>query len=69
MHTQDPEEKDKERKKQARLENAMPPAFYDDDMHKWNEKFRTAREERQLDKAKMKSLGCFRPTGTKNENV
>ena len=38
-------------------------------MQKWNDKFKTARENRQLEKAKLKSLGCFIPVGTKNMNV
>ncbi len=47
----------------------VPPAFYEDDMVKWEKKFKTARESRQQQKMMIKSLGCFQPCGTKNTNV
>ena len=47
----------------------VPPNFYEEDMLKWTKKFETARETRKQEKTKMKSLGCFMPVGTKNNNV
>ena len=47
----------------------VPPGFYEEDLKKWEEKFKTARDSRQQQKAAIKSLGCFFPFGTKNQNV
>ena len=51
------------------MENAEPPSFYDADLRKWELKFKAARELRQQEKLKLKSLGCFKPLGTKNTNT
>ena len=47
----------------------MPPAFYEDDMLKWQNKFKTAREERLIEKNRMKARGYLQPQGTKNQNI
>lgn len=38
---------------------SVPPAFYKEDMEKWQNKFKTAREERTQEKARIKAMGYF----------
>ena len=47
----------------------VPPGFYDEDVENWTKKFQTARDTRQLEKTRIKSMGCFKPVGTKNYNT
>lgn len=65
----DTDEKDEEKERMNRLDTAVPPSFFDDDMLKWSNKFKTSRENRMQEKQKLKALGCFTPFGTKNANL
>lgn len=47
----------------------MPPSWYEADVENWSRKFQTARNTRMMHKTMVKSMGCFRPVGTKNENI
>ena len=50
---------DEDKNKRTYQTEVVPPGFYDEDMEKWQNKFKTARESRQQHKQMLKSMGCF----------
>lgn len=55
----DDKELDEKKEKMRLSEMVVPPGFYEEDMAKWDKKFKTARDSRQQHKMMIKSLGCF----------